>query len=45
MEFLVDSGASHNFVSAKLLARLGLVSHAGGSVRVRLADRSVVHTN
>ena len=45
VEFLVDSGASHNFVSAKLLARLGLVSHAGGSVRVRLADRSVVHTN
>ncbi len=45
VEFLVDSGASHNFVSAKLLAQLGLVSHSGGSVRVRLADRSVVHTN
>ncbi len=45
VEFLLDSGASNNFVSSHLLKQLGLVSYGGPRVRVRLADRSYVVTN
>ncbi len=43
--FLVDSGASNNFISSKLLKVLGIESHVGPRVRVGLADASVVNTN
>ncbi len=45
VEFLVDSGASYNFVSSSVLKRLGLVSLIGARVRVRLADRRTVETD
>ena len=42
---MVDSGASNNFVSSKLLNELGIDSHKGPRVRVRLADASTVFTD
>ena len=43
--FLVDSGASNNFISSKLLDVLGISCHKGPRVRVRLADSSIVNTD
>ncbi len=45
VDFLVDSGASNNFVSAQQMKRLGLVVHEGPRARVRLADGSVLSTS
>ncbi len=45
VNFLIDSGASHNFVSSHLLNELGVVPHRRAKVRVRLANQSHVVTN
>ena len=42
LQFLVDSGASHNFISAHLLESLGIVPHVGRKVSVKLADTSIL---
>ena len=44
LSFLVDSGASHNFVSASQLQSLGVQPHDGQPVNVRLADNSLICT-
>ena len=42
VSFLVDSGASHNFVSLSLCKRLGLNVETCSPVKVRLADQKVL---
>ena len=37
---LVDSGASHSFVSAELVSKFSLLVKPGGDVEVTLADGS-----
>ncbi len=38
LDFLVDSGASHNFISMEQLKKFGVHAHEGPVVNVRLAD-------
>ena len=45
VQFMVDSGASNNFIALNLLKALGIESHKGPRVRVRLADASTVVTD
>ena len=45
VQFLVDSGASHNFMSRKQSEALQIQPTAGPRVRVRLADSSVLESS
>ena len=45
IRFLVDSGASHNFISAQVLQQLGIQPHRREKVKVRMADQSMVVTD
>ena len=42
---LIDSGASHSFVSAELVSRFSLLVKPGGDMGVTLADRSQVEAS
>ena len=41
-KFLLDTGATHNFISSKLAARLEVKIKKTSSAKVRLADGSMV---
>ena len=43
--FLVDSGASHNFVSSQFVEDNGLVIEKGRKVQVKMANNDVVFTD
>ena len=43
--FLVDSGASHNFVNSQFVSDNGLQCERGKKVQVRMANNDVVYTD
>ena len=45
MKFLVDSGASHNFLPSTFVAERSFREERGAQVRVRLANGSLLHTD
>ena len=45
VSFLVDSGASHNFISFAICRKLGLNVEKCAAVRVRLADQKLIEAN
>lgn len=44
-EFLIDTGASHNFVSEQFVSENGLQSEVGKKVKVNVANGAHVITN
>ena len=45
VQFLLDSGASHNFIGFDLVVTLGLQTSACNNIKVRLANGAVVETS
>ena len=44
LEFLLDSGASHNFLPRSVVKRFGFVTVSGPRARILLADSSHLYS-
>ena len=44
LDFLLDSGASHNFLPRSVVKRFGFVTRTGPRARIALADSSHLYS-